>query len=375
MACRTETYVLSIFFGLFCCFLVSCGEKEAVKIGYVAGLTGRHSELGIGVRNGVILAVDRINKAGGINGHRLEVVIRDDGGSPSQAAKALNELIEMEVPLIVGPLLSKMAQTTIDIIDGKNVLVISPTISTDLVANRDDNFLRLIPESSFQGESIASAITKTEYKKIAVIYDAQNSEYTKPIFDVFARRMKDSGREISYVNDLTGGQEKELAKVAEQIVGSQCEAVFFITSSIDAGEICQQIRKQEKTIQFYGAYWVKSGKIVEIGGRSVEGMILSTIFERSNKSTAYDEFAGQYEYEFKSKPNFTSVYAYETVMVMAEGMRLSNSFEPVEIKTAILTKAVFDGLEEQFRINRYGDVERSKSLVQIRNGEFVRLDS
>lgn len=104
-------------------------------------------------------------------------------------------------------------------------------------------------------------------------------------------------------------------------------------------------------------------------------MIFSTIFERSEKSLAYKEFAKQFESQFKTKPNFTSVYAYETVMVMAEGIKKSKSLDPIKIKSSILDQAQFEGLEEQFRINRYGDAERSKSLVQIMNGEFVRIDS
>ncbi len=134
--------------------LTFCSDTTPIKIGYVAGLTGRHSELGIGVRNGVTLAVDAINSTGGINGRKVEVVVRDDKSDPAQGTKVIKELLQMQVPVIIGPLLSKMASATLAAIDGQNVLVISPTISTDTVIDKDDNFLRVIAESSFQGESI-----------------------------------------------------------------------------------------------------------------------------------------------------------------------------------------------------------------------------
>ncbi len=66
------------------------------------------------------------------------------------------------------------------------------------------------------------------------------------------------------------------------------------------------------------------------------------------------------------------VYAYEAVMVMAEGMRQSKNTDPKKIKAAILKQREFEGLEETFRINQFGDVERSESLVQIQNGQYVR---
>jgi len=338
----------------------------------VAGLSGRHSELGVGVRNGVMLAVDTLNKAGGVNGRLLEIVVKDNKGDPGENAAVLNELIQAEIPIIIGPLLSKMAESTISTISGKNVMVASPTISTDLLVDKDDNFLRLIPESSFQGESIASAVNMSEYKRLAVVYDSANAAYTKPIVDAFKQSVESA--EVVYVNDLSGGQEKKLAEVASLVIDSGCEALFLVTSSIDAGELCQQIRKRDESMQFYGAYWVKSGRIVEIGGRSVDGMILSTIFERSEKSAEYKDFAQRFENRFKTTPNFTSVYAYESVMVIAEGIMKSKSTDPRKVKDAIIAQGTFQGLEENFRINQYGDVERSKSLVQIRNGRFVRVD-
>ncbi len=354
--------------------LSSCTDTTPVKIGYVAGLTGRHSELGIGVRNGVMLAVETLNMAGGVNGRQIEVVIRDDKSDPVHGKKVISELINMELPVIIGPLLSKMAQTTITTIAGKNVLVISPTISTDAVIDKDDNFIRVIPESSFQAETIATAVTKTKHRKIAVVYDGSNSPYTKPIYTLFKKRIQDAGNTITYVNDLMHGQEKNFSKVAADVVASDSDALFIVTSGIDAGELCQQVRKRDQDIQFYGSAWVKAGKIIEIGGRSVEGMMLATIFERTEKSVAYKDFRSRFLEKYKSEPNFTSVYAYEAVMVMSAGMKRSKSFEPEKIKAAILEQGEFQGLEETFRINRFGDVERSKSLVQIQGGHFMRLD-
>lgn len=355
--------------------LTGCGETEPLKIGYVAGITGRHSELGIGVRNGLMLGITHLNESGGVNGRTLELVVRDDKGEPDKLNGIIDEFIAEDIHLIAGPLLSKMAQATLDAIEGKDVLVISPTISTDLVSNRDDNFIRLIPESSFQGESIADAVLTERYQRIGVIYDGTNGPYTRPIFEVFKNKMEKGGREIVYINDLLDGQEKVLDKVAAEVVEAKCDAIFFITSSIDAGELCQQIRKKDKKTQFYGAYWVKSGKIVEIGGRSVEGMVLTTIFEREIKSEAYKDFSISYQEKFKSTPNFTAVYAYEIVQTLAQAMKRSGSFEPDKIKEAIIEQGTFEGLEEHYYIDEYGDVKRSRALVTIKDGRFLRIDN
>lgn len=359
---------------LFVPLFYGCGESEPVKIGYVAGVTGRHSELGIGIRNGIHLAVSDLNESGGINGRKINLVVRDDGGSPEQAARVINELMDDNVQIIIGPLLSKMARATIEVITGRDVLVFSPTISTNALSKIDDNFLRLIPESSFQAESIAAAIHVSPHRQLGVVYDSSNAAYTKPIYELFKRRMDESGRNITYVNDLSGGQEKDLSAVADEIVEKNVDALFFVTSSIDAGELSQQIRKKDQDVQFYGTYWVKSGKIIEIGGRSVEGMILSTIFESPVKDQVYIDFEEKYKKQFIVEPNWPSVYGYESMMIIAEGAGEAGSFEPGEVKEAIIRIGEFEGLEEKIKIDEFGDAVRSRGLVQISDGTFVRLD-
>lgn len=354
--------------------VLSCSQREPIKIGYVASLTGRHSELGIRVRNAVLLGIKTINDSGGINGRSLELIPRDDKDDPEHVGTVVKELIEMQVPVIFGPLLSKMAAPTLGAIEGEDVLVISPTISTDQISNIDDNFLRLIPNSSFQGESISEAVLATDLQRLAIVYDGANGAYTMPIYNTFRKRMFEGNRSLCYVSDLSGGQENNMFSVAEEIIKADCQGLFMITSAIDAAELCQQLWKKDKTIRTYGASWVKTGRVIEIGGRSVEGMILATIFEREKKTERYKDFAVRLKSLFGDEPTFASVYAYEAVMLMAHGMQASNSFEAKKIKEAILKQSEFEGLEETFQINPFGDVIRSKSLVQISDGQYMRIN-
>ncbi len=376
MSTQTDTSGRYQFFALLFLLLFqsSCSDTSPIKIGYIAGLTGRHSELGIGVRNGVMLGIETINSTGGINGRSLELVIRDDKSDPVHGREVVEEFIQMQLPVIIGPLLSKMAGMTLDAIRNQDVLVMSPTISTNEVTDLDDNFFRVIPESNFQAEIIASALSQTDFKKIAIVYDSGNQAYTAPIFQLFKKLMEEDGREVSYVNDLSGRLDNTFSQVAHEIVTAGSEALFLVTSGIDAGELAQQIRKIDSNIQLYGSNWVKSGKIIEVGGRSVEDMIISSNYERDEKTELYKNFSRKFQEKYKAKPNFTSIYGYEAIFVLANGMITSKSTVPEKIKKAILSQGEFQGIEETFRINRFGDVERAKSLVQIQDGQFVRIN-
>ncbi len=105
---------------------LGCSRNDPVKIGMVAGLSGRMSQLGVSARNAVQLAVAQANEEGGINGRQIELIIRDNQGDPVLCGQAIRELADLGVAGIIGPLMSKMATSVLETIEKKPVVVISP---------------------------------------------------------------------------------------------------------------------------------------------------------------------------------------------------------------------------------------------------------
>lgn len=101
------------------CFvsLSACSPDEPIKIGLIAGLSDRGSDFGESVRNGVILAIEQQNQAGGINGRKIELVVRDDGQDKAVATKAAEELISLRPDIIIGPVTSSMATVIMPLMD------------------------------------------------------------------------------------------------------------------------------------------------------------------------------------------------------------------------------------------------------------------
>ena len=97
--------------------LVGCGPAEPIKIGLLAGLSDRGSDFGESVRNGVILAVEQQNLAGGINGRKIELLVRDDGQDKDKAIKAAQELIALHPDIIIGPVTSSMATVVVPLME------------------------------------------------------------------------------------------------------------------------------------------------------------------------------------------------------------------------------------------------------------------
>ncbi|WP_425059694.1 hypothetical protein SCACP_02930 [Sporomusa carbonis] len=126
-----------------------CASQQPYKIGFAAGLTGRQSDIGVAGRNGVILAVEEINKAGGIKGRQAELIVKDDKNAPDFIQTVDAELISAGATVIIGHMTSAAAVAALPVADSGQVLIISPTARAEELAGRDDLMITVIPALSW----------------------------------------------------------------------------------------------------------------------------------------------------------------------------------------------------------------------------------
>lgn len=106
----------------------------------------------------------------------------------------------------------------------------------------------------------------------------------------------------------------------------------------------------------------------------MEGTRLISNYESREKSRAYKEFEDQYMTRYYRKPSYGSIYAYDAAEVVLSALAAVGKDDPEKVKAWIIKTGVFQGLEENFSINRYGDAKRGHTLVEVKNGRFVIVD-
>ncbi|MCP4688196.1 MAG: amino acid ABC transporter substrate-binding protein, partial [Desulfobacterales bacterium] len=147
------------------------------------------------VRNGAVLAVERANRAGGVAGRPVELIIKDDKGDPGEALRVDQELIEEGAVAILGHYLSTLAVEVVPLMNEKNVLMINATGGTDELTGIDDNFIRLTPPVDQQALSLANlSRRRLRLETMAVVYDLSNPKYTESLHHLY---VGNSGRENS----------------------------------------------------------------------------------------------------------------------------------------------------------------------------------
>lgn len=352
------------FILFFAILIVSCGRNRDIKIGFVSDLSGRNSGLGISARNGVKMAIDEINHRGGINGDEVILISKDHKSNVTICQEVVEELLSDEVDVIIGPLMSSMAQTVINTTKGKDVLIISPTVSSDILSGLDDNFFRVIAPASAQGTVLAKIM---ENKKIAIIQDSRNTLYSQSVSDQIEKTLPDFNFEKINFKDKS-----DFPEVLNQLKHYKPESIVFICSGIDAASIIQQYNKNIGPLpKLYGSSWVKQSDILSYGGKTVEGMIVVDSFSLPVKSEKEKKFFYDYNARFGYDPNLSAIYSYESVKMFETGAKLSRSFNFFDVKSALIAKRDFIGVADNYELDVNGDVKREFSLYKIINNQFV----
>lgn len=351
--------------------IISCSEKEPIRIGSIGGLSGRYSELGVAGRNAVQMAIEETNQAGGVRGRKLILSTKDDMNSPEACIAGFQELLAEGAVAVIGPYTSNMAEATITSIKDQDILVVSPTISTDAVTAIDDNFIRVMPGNHQKALGISNIIGKHGHIKIAVTYDMKNAAFAETLYIQFVEQMKRvKPNSIIYPFPLNVGK-SSFSTVAREIKKCGATALFSITAGIDGAKLCQQLKKEDVSIDVYGAIWMMTNELLTHGGKAVEGVRFISKYDPEEKTEEHNSFVRDYKRRYNREPSFSSYYAYEAVEVLIQALKESDHISPEILKQTILNKASFPGILETIVFNSYGDVMRKTSTIIIKDGAFV----
>ncbi len=346
--------------------------KEPVKIGFLADLSTRKSQLGVVARNGVIMAVDELNDRGGINGRKVELIIRDIKSSKDEAKLQTLNLIEDGVDVIIGGFVSSMAAPVLEVTKNSNILLISPTVAADSLSGIDDNFIRITPQASKHGSSLAEAVGYMGIKKVTLIRDIKNEEYSGAVVDGFKKKCEEQS--IKVIGDLAFEAKQDFPQLIEQLSKLQSDALVFVTSGIDAGAIIQQYVRNNDVPYLFGSIWTKVTKVNEYGGKAVNGMFLVDVFANKNPTVKEIEFNESFKERFGMESNMPSRYIYESVKLFAQAAEKANSLETEKVKAEIINMNPIEGITDNYQIDKYGDVIRELSLYQIKNHQYELIN-
>lgn len=353
--------------------VVCCSPPDPIRIGFVGGTSGRVADLGVAGRNGAQLAVELRNQAHGVAGRRVELIVRDDEQNPEVVERATRELIAQDVVAIVGPMTSAMAMRMVPIANEAKVLLVSPTVSTTDLSGRDDYFFRVM--SSTREHATKNARYQLEspgLRRVAVAYDLANRSYTESWLNDFHDTFVQGGGAVARSFGFKSGGDTLFLPIAGELLATQPDGVLIIANSVDSALLCQQIRKLDPHVPILVAEWGATERLIELGGKAVEGVTAAQLFDRDNITPAYRAFRQRYRDRFGQEPGFGGTAAFDATNVVLEALARRRPGQ--SLKEAVQATRRFEGVQHPLDFDDYGDARRATFITVVRDGQFFRID-
>jgi branched-chain amino acid transport system substrate-binding protein len=317
-------------------------------------------------RKGWQLAVEEINAGGGINGKKLVVVSKDDGGKPADAQTAANELVSSEnVAMLCGTFLSNIGLAVSDFANQKKVFFLAAEPLTDAITWSKGNryTFRLRPSNYMQAAMLAEAAAELPAKRWATI--APNYEYGQSAVAVFKKLMAAKRPDIQWVDEQWPPFNKiDAGPVVQALAAANPEAILNVTFGADLVKFVREgstrgLFKDKTVISFLTG---EPEYLDPLKDETPEGWIVTGYPWNAINTPEHDKFLKAYQAKYNDYPRLGSIVGYETIKAAAAILTKANSTDPEKLIAAT------EGLQVA---SPFGEITFRKIDHQSTLGAFV----
>ena len=332
-------------------------------------------------RKGWQLALEEINAAGGINGKKLVIISKDDGGKPADAQTAANELVSSEnVAMLVGTFLSNIGLAVSDFANQKKVFFLAAEPLTDAITWSKGNryTFRLRPSNYMQAAMLAEAAAELPAKRWATI--APNYEYGQSAVGVFKKLMSEKRPDIQWVDEQWPPFGKvDAGPVVQALAAANPEAILNVTFGADLVKLVRECNtrglfKDRVVISFLTG---EPEYLDPLKDETPDGWIVTGYPWYSIKTPEHEAFLKAYQAKYNDYPRLGSIVGYETIKAAAAILTKAGSTDPEKLIAAAEGLSVASPFGEiTFRkIDHQSTLGAFVGKTAVKDGKGVMVDS
>jgi branched-chain amino acid transport system substrate-binding protein len=290
-------------------------------------------------RKGMELALEEINMAGGAGGHKLELVIRDDGGTPGDAVRAAEELIAREkVNVLMGTFASNVGLAVANLANQRKVLFLASEPLTDKIVWQDGNryTFRLRPSTYMQVAMLVPEAAKLKKQRWAIVYP--NYEYGQSATESFKKLLKKAQPDVEFVAEQAPALGKiDAGAVVQALADAKPDAIF---SSLFAADLQKFVREGNTRGLFRNTAVVNllGGEpeyLDPLKDETPEGWWVTGYPWPDIQTPEHRKFRDAYQKRWKDYPRQGSVVGYSAVYAIANAVAKAKSGETEKLVEAL----------------------------------------
>jgi len=346
----------------------SGGGGDKVKIGVFMSMTGDTANFGISSTNGIKMATDEANAAGGINGKQIELDVQDDRSDPSEAATIVTKFVTQDaVNAILGEVASSRSIAAAPIAQNAKIPMLTPSSTNPEVTRKGDYIFRSCFIDPVQGAAIAQFAAKSLGKKRAGIMVDRKNDYSTGLEKFISATFTKLGGEMVITQSYQAGDQDFNAQLTS-IKGSNPDVIFVPGYYGDVALIAKQARDKGITVPFVGGDGWDAKQLYEIGGKALNGSFFSNHYSPYDTDPQVQKFVNDYKARYNSIPDALAATAYDAARIMFDAIKRANSLEGKAIRDALAATKDFPGVTGKVTFNENRDAVKPIFMIEIKDG-------
>jgi len=351
---------------------------EPIKLGAVMRLSIGADD-GIPCRRGVEMAVDEVNKAGGINGRQVQLIVEDEKDSPASAVNAVQKLINVDkVVAIIGPMTSGDTMAAGKIADEAKVIMISPTATTPKLSGYGANICRGCSRIDKQAEVLTDYVAKNWKPKTVAIFFS-NEPYGKGCADLFAKFFEKHGIKVVATESFMRGSRDFKAQLTK-IKATNPDFLFIPGYTPETAPAAAQARQLGMQQKILGVYGDMNPAYIQLAGPAAEGHVIGGEYDENYDTPKNKAFVKNYN-ELVKKNNdpyniMFAALAYDATSMILDAMK-KNGPTSEGIRKYVGEVKDFDGVTGKLSFDKDHDVQRAGTagiyVLEVKNGKYVTV--
>lgn len=369
--------VSALAMGLF----TGCGGEEkaadqnVVKVGVFLPLTGDNAAGGELELRGIKLA-NQLHPE--VLGKKVELVVADNKSDKAEAASVAARLIEKDkVSVLVGSYGSSLSMAAGNIVKENKVPAVGTSCTNPQVTANNDYYFRACFIDPFQGNVMAEYAHQNGFKKVAIVQEVSN-DYSvglaKFFREEFVKLTGDENSIVDVANYQTG--DKDFTAILTNIKALNPDAVFAPGNFTESALLVKQARQLGIDAQFMGGDTWETQEFIDVGGKDVEGVALSTAFDREKASTEEaKKFLDAYTKEYNGEPSALTAMAYDAYLIAVSGIeKAGTATDTVKIRDAIAATKDLECVTGMTTLDENGDPIKGVVIKTVKDGKFTFKD-
>ncbi len=335
---------------------------DTVRVAAIFAKTGEAATPNLNYFYGARMAMDEINRKGGLLGRSVELIEIDSQSTALGSKAAAEQAVKQKVTAVIGGARSSFALAMAPVLQSACIPMISPTATIPELTLTGDYIFRTCFMDDFQGAVMATFALKDLGAKTAVVLTNTGNRYSMGLASMFIEHYRKAGGKVllegEYLEDIT-----DFKALLDQVRRLNPSVVFIPGYGRDTGVIMKTASEMGVKLQYLGGDGWGDDLMYQYADNAVEGSYCCSIWNRNNPDRSSRQFVETFEKSHGRIMSFSPPLTYDSFMLLADAVRRANTSDRAKIRNALASTMAFKGVTGEITFDENRNPRKRQAVI------------